>query len=273
MAKLKLSLLLLCFVVSSSNTARGDTIADAMMATYKLSNKNSTATCFVISRRSKLEKGESEMILVTAAHVLEKMSGDECRIVARKEREDGSFTREELSFKIRTDNQKLWVRHPRVDVAALKLPAAVADSVVALGFHQLAKETDLKRLRFSASTDVWIPGFPAQLESSKGGFPVLRPGSVASFPVIPVRSSETYLLSSNTFGGDSGAPVMFRSAKTEHKTEQLTVVGLIIGQHRETTKTVSPLEERTFHRPLGLAIVVHSEFVRETVDLIRRPPE
>jgi hypothetical protein len=240
-----------------------------MMATYKIANRDSTATCFVISHIVDSQDGQQDLLLITAAHVLEKMSGDECRIVVRAKQDDSSFERMEIPLKVRSNNQPLWVRHPRMDVAALKMELPTGHPIVGLDFEQLSKESDLPEIGFQPSGEVWIPGFPAQLESSQSGFPVLRRGTLASFPLTPIKSNETFILNSDTFGGDSGAPVLMRSRQSNDQAEKLSIVGLVIGQHRETTKTVSPLEERVFHRPISLAIAVHSDFIRQTVELIK----
>jgi hypothetical protein len=51
------------------------------------------------------------------------------------------------------------------------------------------------------------------------------------------------------------------------QTEAL-IVGLVLGMERQTDKVSMPFEERTVHYPLGLAIVAHSEIIRQTVELL-----
>lgn len=48
------------------------------------------------------------------------------------------------------------------------------------------------------------------------------------------------------------------------------IVGLVVGMERETDKVSMPFEERTVHHPLGLAIVAHSEIIRQTVERLLR---
>jgi len=43
---------------------------------------------------------------------------------------------------------------------------------------------------------------------------------------------------------------------------------LVLGLERETDKVSMPFEERTVHHPLGLAIVAHSDIIRQTVALL-----
>jgi hypothetical protein len=51
------------------------------------------------------------------------------------------------------------------------------------------------------------------------------------------------------------------------RTEAL-IVGLVLGMERQTDKVSMPFEERTVHYPVGLAIVAHSEIIRQTVELL-----
>jgi len=267
------SFLLICCIAAGSSVGAypAEAIPETLAATYKLTNRSSTATCFVVTRPDADDTRRQELILVTAAHVLEKMSGDECRIVLRARGEDGSFVREEVPLKIRSANRSLWIKHPQVDVAALKLTLPAGRTLDALNLERLAREPAIETGKLHSAKEVWIPCYPAQLEANSAGFPILRRGAVASFPLTPIRRFRTYLVDYRTFGGDSGAPVMMRDRETPAKvTDRPLVVGLVIGQHRETTRSVTPVEERTVHRPLELAIVVHAEFIRQTIDRVPR---
>lgn len=266
---MRLHLLLVPGLVLTSVSMAGDDVADLMNATFKVVNKDSTATGFVLVSPLAPEAGQQELILVSAAHVFEKMSGDECRIVLREQQPAGRFRRKEVALTIRSNGKPLWVRHPDVDIAALKFALPADQSVPGLPVDALVSEPSGGPDSVRCADDVWIPGYPARLESGPAGFPILRRGTVASFPLAPVRERRTYMVAANTFGGDSGAPVFKRRhVPATERNQSPLVVGLIVGLHRETTKTVAPDEERTVHRPLGLAIAVHSVFIRQTVDLL-----
>lgn len=236
-----------------------DSIIQAVNATYKITNASSTATAFVISRQT---EGEEEVILVTAAHVLEKMKGEELRFVYRRRTDDGGYARREFPIKVRDKAKVLWRRHDKADVAAMRIDLPADHSVTPLPLSYILAADEQLHL----GEDVWVLGYPAKLESSRGGFPVLRHGTVASFPLIPSAKTRTFMVDYTTFGGDSGGPVFRRETK---KDSPPTIVGLIHGQHRETTKATTHIEERTVHRQMGLAIVVHGKFIRETIDLVK----
>ncbi len=252
------------FVVGFASVAgAADNILDVMGATFKISNKTSIATCFIVARPDASNAGQRELILVTAAHVFEKMSGDECRLVLREKKDDGTFTRHEVPLKIRAEEKPLWTKHPEVDVAAMKLVLPAGRQVAALDLGRIAAESTIQNGAFRTGDEVWILCYPSQLESSKAGFPILRRGTVASFPLGPIGHNKTFMADYSTCGGDSGGPVFVGN----HKQLPL-LVGLVLGQHRQTVKTVSAIEERTVHRPLGLAIIVHADFIRQTIGLI-----
>jgi hypothetical protein len=275
----RLFLLLGCVCAGAPSWASGpDAVAEVMAATFKITNPTSTATCFVITRPMPGAPGKKDLILVTAAHVLEQMSGEECRLVLREKLADGSHVRKEVQLKIRSGEQHLWVKHPQVDVAALKLdlPAEQAGvRRVALDLGRIVGEAAIKSGALRVADEVWVPCYPAQLEANDAGFPVLRRGTVASFPLTPVHTYQTFLVDYRSFGGDSGAPVLARSSRSPGLLGVLVsdarplIVGLVIGQHRETTRTVSPGGESTVHRPMGLGIAVHGEFIRETIASIQ----
>ncbi|HIA28539.1 MAG TPA: serine protease [Planctomycetes bacterium] len=263
-----LFLLLWCFVTCPALIAEGQGITALVDATFKITNQDSTATCFVVARPV-ADSAKQELILVTAAHVLEKMSGNECRIVLREKSADGTFDRREVLLAIRSEGEALWVRHPQVDVAALKLELPVDTKIAALDLGHLWPGAAGEGVELKISDEVWIPCYPAQLEANSAGFPVLRRGSVASSPSLAGAGDRTFLVDYRTFGGDSGAPAMavVRGGRGLPARRGL-VIGLVVGQHRETTTTTTPTEERTVHVPLGLGIVVRSEFIRQTIDRI-----
>jgi hypothetical protein len=266
--------MLVCLLMTAvSSPARGaDAITATIRATFKITNKDSTAAGFLIARPDRSDPGKQDVILVTAGHVFERMSGDQCRVVLREPRPDGTWQRKELPLEVRDEGRPLWFRHPEADVAALpvELPPTVAAAALPLGC--VAGESAIESGKLKSGDEVWIPCYPAQLESNGAGFAVLRRGAVASFPLAPVRAYKTFLVDYSTFGGDSGAPVMVRQTAVPDgprgAEDRPLIVGLVVGQHRQTDKVKLPYEERTTHHPLGLAIVVQAEFIRQTIERV-----
>lgn len=242
-----------------------DSITRMLSATFKITNPKSTATAFLIERESK--DGDPELILVTAAHVFESMSGDGCKIVLRRQSDDGSYERQMTPIDIREKGDKLWVQHPKADVAAMRIQLPPGNEATPLPYDSILDTEDSDDRAIELGDEVYVFAFPNQLESSPSGFPVLRRGIVASFPLTITDKRKTFMVDYSTFAGDSGGPVFIRKQNSDGKSEPI-VVGLIHGQHRETMKSKTPNEERIVHRPMGLAIVTHAKLIRETVDLV-----
>lgn len=252
-------------LIHQSVASADDDVMQVLSATYKVVNSSSTATAFIVDRKT--ESGESELILLTAAHVIEAMSGDKCKIVLRKRTDDGGYKRVESTIEIRERGHQLWVKHPKADVAAMRIQLPPDHEVKPLPFHRILDTSQCDNCEIQLGEEAWIFTYPNQLESSSSGFPVLRSGSVASFPLRATEKTRSFMVDYTASAGDSGGPVFVRRRDIKGKSQPY-IVGLVHGQHRETVKSKTPNEERIVHRPMGLSIVVHAKFIRETVDLI-----
>jgi hypothetical protein len=265
------------FCGGPESLAADSPIERAVHATFKVTGKDSTATCFLLNRPG-ADKGKAETILVTAGHTLEKISGDEARLILRDKDGDKGYKRKEQVIKVRAAGKPLWVKHPQVDVAALRVEVPPETAAQALPLDRLAGESAFRDGRLSPGDDVWVLCYPAQFEVNGAGFPVTRKGAIASFPLVPVQSHQTFLLDYNTFGGDSGAPVLTvervpalatagEGPQGVRRREPL-VIGLVLAQVRHSEKVTLIYEERVIHHRLGLAIAISSEFIRQTVDKV-----
>ena len=82
---------------------------------------------------------------------------------------------------------------------------------------------------------------------------------------MPVERYPTFLADYNTFEGDSGGPVCFEStAEGESATK---IVGLIHGQHFLDERYKTVYQSGLVRKRLGLAIVVNSRAILETIAL------
>jgi hypothetical protein len=105
--------------------------------------------------------------------------------------------------------------------------------------------------------EVCIPCFPIGTEANPAGWPVLRRGIIATHPLTPLSLAETFYVDSSSFGGESGAPVVWWQGDGVH------VIGVISSMQRQTEKTKTALEEKVTHLPLGLGIAVQSPLLKE----------
>lgn len=228
-----------------------------MLATYKLSNEESTATGFV------LEAEDGRRFLVTSAHVLEKMAGETAVLVSRTEK-DGEYFRKDVKLAVRDGKKPLWVKHLKQDVAVMELELPEDSGVQALPVSVLATDDLAQSSGYTVGSGVVVLGFPTRFEVNGAGFPVARRGGVASFPVIPMAKNPTVIVDFTTFEGDSGGPVFMRLNGGNGKP---LLVGLVVSQFRHTEKLKTFTGTQTIHHSLGLSTVVQAEAIRETLEL------
>lgn len=217
-----------------------------------------SGTAFLVERAVAPDK-PGRTIVVTAAHVLDGIPGNEARLVLRSRNAAGALARMEMPVKLRDGNRPLYRKLEGIDVAAI--PVTLPGQAHARPFPlERVLDADAQAQRIvRLGRDAWIPSYPAKAEANPAGQPVLRRGSIASQPYIPAPKSNTFLVDVSAFGGDSGAPVVVLD------NGKPLVAGLVMGMLRETDRSVTPFEERVTHMPLGISIVIKSQFVRQMV--------
>ncbi|WP_193213394.1 trypsin-like peptidase domain-containing protein [Luteolibacter marinus] len=240
------------FLTLALPAARAAAYAEAMMhATFKLFNKDSTATCFLL-------RDQDQVFLVTAAHTLEKASGETSIIVLREPGENGTTVRKDVTIPIREGERALWTKHPARDLAVLAVNLKLAaDATLPLAAVQAGAMPGL-------GDPVMVLTYPARVEANGAGFPIARHGVVASFPAAPVADDPVFVLDINSWDGDSGGPV-FR----DDGTGKPRIVGLVIERinHVETIK--SERESRKIETPMGLSKALHAPLILETIEKAR----
>jgi hypothetical protein len=238
-----------------------------MRATVKVSHEKSTGTGFLLSRPDPHDANRSQFVFVTAAHVLESSPGAEATLFFRKKEAEGVYKKMPTKIVIRSDGKPRWLKHLSQDVAALLVEPPDWADLPRLSVGLLATDRELRKFRVHPGDTVSCLGYPHRVEANEAGFPVLRGGAVASFPLFPTAVSKTFLLSANTFEGDSGGPVYLADSRSNRPAgDDHLILGLVTGQHflDEDMKMIyGTMKVR--HR-LGLAIVVHASFIRETID-------
>ncbi len=252
------SLLALCLFFQVP-LARSNELAERLiLATYKLSNEASTATCLIV--RCETEDGAPQSFIVTANHVLQQMKGDCCMVVSRTRDQNGRFRRHEIRVSVRAEGKPLWKKHPDHDLALLRLPDSV--DVQALPLDSLATEQELGAVYVGDSVRLAV--FPERTEANDAGFPILRSGSIASYPLLPVKSHPMFLVDSTSWTGDSGGPVIHESMRSPSGGP--LVIGFVLGM-RNIVDTVkeSRFVERKTRFPLDISEVLHATLARELI--------
>lgn len=262
---MRIPLLCLCFVLftQSLSAETPGFRAQAVLATYRLEHPKTSGTAFVISRPAKADEGAQELLLVTAAHAFEKMDGDEATLVLRKRKADGTWEAAPTKIRIRQDGKPAWHKHPKQDVAVLPLTSPENETIDSLPLNSLATAGDWKAHSPEPGSLVRCVGFPhaAQFKPSAAGFPLTRLGCIAGFPLQPFERHPTFLIDYNAFEGDSGGLVYAEVFGGFCK-----IIGLVHGQHFLDERYKLVYQEGKIRKRLGLAIVVNSQAILETID-------
>jgi hypothetical protein len=255
-------------------TLAEDFSTQLMHCTCELSDRQSAATAFVLSRPKFGDPKQSEWVLVTAGHALEGMKGDEASLLMHEKQPDGTYKKLPVPIKVRKDGKPCWVKHRDADVAAMRVTLPSTVDIPRLSTDLLATDELLKRYEIHPGDTVLCLGYPHRFEENRGGFPVLREGRISSYPLTPTQPTKTFHVSFNTFEGDSGGPVYVcdRNRMMENgKGESVRLIlGLVYGQHFIDEDLKTAYETRKTRIRLGLAIVVHATYIRDTIGQI--PP-
>ncbi|MEW4561933.1 serine protease [Bremerella sp. JC770] len=255
----------LVLILASSLVAE-DFNTQMLRATVKLSHSSSTATGFVLTP----DQGKS-FLLVTAHHVLDKMTGSEATIIFRSKIAEGEYKKLPAKIIIRNEDTPLWTRHPQEDVAVIAITPPEGADLAHISTDQLATDDDLRQVPIHPGRQMVFLGYPHREEASAAGFPILRDGPLASFPLLPTQMTKTFYVSSDIFSGDSGGPVYTSGAATADDGGENAplIMGVIHGQRFVHNTVKGDYITVKTHHQFGLAIVVHASLITETIGLMK----
>ena len=269
----------LSFVLLCPGSGPADDFSTQLMrATCKLSVANTASTAFLLCRPAPEDPSQKQLIMITAGHALEAAPAEQATLHWRKKQPDGSYKKQPVTVSIRKDGKPLWSKHPSADVAAMLVALPEGVDVPDVPVDVLATDEMLTQSAVHPGDTLQCLGFPHQFEANPSGFAVLRSGTISSFPLLPTKVTKTFLLSSNVFEGDSGGPVFLAEpnrlvdGKPQPQPVRL-ILGLVAGQHFLDEDLKSPYEIRKVRHRLGLAIIPHASFIRETLEALGSPAE
>lgn len=224
---------------------------------------SSIGTVFFIGRPTK-HKTESYYVLVTAAHVLDDISGDTATIFLREPITKGFFKRLPYTFSIRDKGRNLYTRHPTADVAVMYFQMPIKDPFAILDDTFLTTDERIKELELHPGDELICLGYPLGAEANDMGFPILRSGRIASYPLLPTKVRGSFLFDFMVFPGNSGGPVYF-AYETRRIGPAIKYGGLmgIIGLLSQ--------QASMGNEPLKIGSVVPATFIREAIELL--PPQ
>ena len=209
--------------------------------------------------------GKPRTILVTAAHVFDKMPSVSAKVGYRIEGGDGVWRFDPETLKIRDGDHPLWVKHPTRDVAVMVVEAPPEFVKAAIPINYLAQDDTFSKFNLGPGDEMMALGFPRGLSANPAGFPILRSGRVASYPLAPASVFPTFLMDFSVFPGNSGGPVfMAEGARRRPGSTESQEVQFVAGM---LTQQVELSGER-----LEIGIVTHAKFIRETLAILDKVP-
>jgi hypothetical protein len=254
-----------------------------MRSTFKIVGENGKGgTVFILGKPEPTSSGSKEnfsyFVLVTAAHVLDDISGNSA-IVFLRLKEGDKYIKTPYLYQIRQDGKPLWVKHPEADIAAMFIHLPSDNGVILISYDLLATDKLLEEYQIYPGRQIKVLGYPLGIESNVAGFPILRAGSIASFPLVPAHEQKTFLVDFRVFEGNSGGPVYFHDTNWHKRgsgmimapVEVQMILGLVSKQVSMTETTQSYMHETKQKYPLSIAEVVQAALIKETIDLL--PPK
>ena len=245
-----------------------DLSVDLIKATVQLEQplgdgSRTVGTGFLVSDPT--PDGKPRIILVTAAHVFEKMPSMSARIGYRIQGAEGVWRYDPETLKIRDGDHPLWTKHPTRDVAAMVVEAPPEFAKAAIPLNYLAQDDTFNKYNLGPGDEMMALGFPRGLSANPAGFPILRSGRVASYPLAPATNFPTFLMDFSVFPGNSGGPVfMAEGARRRPGASESQEVQFVAGL---LTQQVELSGER-----LEIGIVTHAKFIRETLAQLDKVP-
>jgi len=249
--------------------------------------KTTLGTVFVVGDLMTNEPPKARFVLVTAAHVLQDIASDKATLQLRVEESTGKFQRVPYEIQIRRSGKPIWTKHPDADVAAMyvRLPHYMEKFAPVLGANLLVDDARMVEYEIHPGDTLFCLGFPNGAFSNEAGFPILRSGPIASYPLVPAKEQGSFLYDFEVFNGNSGGPVYFCQTARAYGGKAHVgqtfhfIAGLVSKQKSTIERRVTPIEvsrtRRTFEveeneERLKLAIVVPSEFISDTIAMLRK---
>lgn len=239
-----------------------DLAVAVMEATVKIEQPfagggRAVATGFLVSDTD--PSGRPRVTLITAEHVLEDMPRLSVSMGFRVQDANHTWSFSPTDLRIRDDaGRPLWQAHTSRDVAALVVQVPPELARRAIPIRYLADRDTFEQNDVEPGSEMMALGYPRGLASNAAGFPILRAGRIASYPIGPSDQAPTFLMDFSVFPGNSGGPVFVaRSGQS--------------GREGEFVAGILTQQVEVEHQPLGIGIVTHARFVRETIDLIDHP--
>jgi len=238
---------------------------DATIQIGGLSNtgKETCGSGFFIDGPSRQTPEPSQYTFVTAAHVFERIGGDDARFAIRLKRDD-QIVRTVVTVPIRKSGIRLYAKHPNADVSVLRVTLPNNNAHAMVNWPALATDEVFAKLAIHPGDEMFAAGYPLCRMANPQGYPMLRRGTVATPIHVPGAVLTSFFLDVPTFEGNSGGPVYFDYADR--------MIGGVSGKGEGHRYIAGVVPQRVYgsDEPLQMAGVVPAKFIAEAVKLL--PP-
>ena len=148
--------------------------------------------------------GKPRTVLVTANHVLNRMTGLEAHIGYRFQGKDGGWRYDPRPIVIRAGKTELWTHSPTRDVAAIVVKAPPEFAKAAIPLDWLAGGDTFAKYDIGPCDLMMVLCYPQGLSADSAGFPFCDPAGSHRRSTAP-GSSPTFLLDFRVFQGSFSA--------------------------------------------------------------------
>jgi len=217
-------------------------------STYAVATRKGLGTCVIVNCRDSTARSGVAQVLVTSAHVLRTAPRGPYFLLVRVPVKGANPDLAILEIDISRECEHPFVKHPRYDVAAMRveIPAELSSMISLPSF--LNERTIAQQSAAHVGDEIFVLGFPRIFPGTTGGFPVFRSGRIASYSPGSQADRVKFLIHSDVYSGDSGGPVF-----AEHSWGGPKLLGLI-------TERIGPKNSR-----VPLAIAIDASAIRETL--------
>jgi hypothetical protein len=229
---------------------------DAYDATYKLYNVANSGTCSLYQRPAP----DTAIYLVTTQHQMKGAKGNTSLLVLREPQSDGSYKRNDFKLTIRKNDQPAWVRHPKFDIAVLKIDH-ITGTYKTLPTSAIANDERLRAAKPAIGTSFILFTFPHSVESVDAGFPVARHVSFAAPPLLSSDAYPTFYADFPATAGDSGGPGLL-----EYPQGHPLIVGMCFERENHDEKITTEITSTVIKHPLYLGGFIHGKYLLETIE-------
>jgi len=240
-------------------------------------SKDWIGTGFLVGRFFEVEndKNQYHVFIVTNKHVLE----DQKSIIVRFNPLP-SASGVATDYAINLDNAN-WIEHPSedVDVAVISIDVTVLQKQ-GRKFAWFRSDQDLLRIKEMAESGVsegdfiYALGFPMGIVDPDRQYVISKGGTIARIRDVLEGYGKIFIADISVFPGNSGSPIVskpeftcIQGTKSVDSAKLIGIVNSYIPYTDEAISKQTKMVRVTFEENSGLAKVIPTDFVMETIDL------